>query len=59
MFKHFPVMLFTFILRIIHVTHLKSMMYSYFNVQFYHTLYSNRTFFLVYMTEIYYILPHF
>ena len=30
MFKHFPIMLSTFILRIIHVTHLESMMYSYF-----------------------------
>ena len=45
MFKHFPIMLSTFILRIIHVTYLKSMMYSYFHVQFYHTPYSNRTFF--------------
>ena len=59
MFMHFPIMLSTFILRIIHVTHLKSMMYSYFCVQFYHTPYSNRTFFLVYMTEIYNILLHF
>ena len=34
MFKHFPITLSTFILRIIHITHLKSMMYSYFHVSF-------------------------
>ena len=45
MFKHFPIMLSTFFLTIIHVTHLKSMMHSYFHVQFYYTPYSIRTFF--------------
>ena len=59
MFKHFHITLSTFILRIIHVIHLKSMMYSYFHVQLYHTPFSNKTFFLVYMTEIYSILLHF
>ena len=33
-FKHFPITFSTFTLRIIHVTHLKRMMYSYFHVQF-------------------------
>ena len=58
-FKHFPITLSTFILRIIHVTHLKSMMYCYFHIQFYHNPYSNRTLFLFYMTEIYSVLLHF
>ena len=54
MFKHFPITLSSSILRIIHVTYLKSKIYSYFHVQFYHTPYSNRTFFCLHDRNLQY-----